>query len=93
MRAQSDAEAGGSAGLELAGYLDWPGLLLLQSISWTSVFCDAHNPFDCVSAHAVRSRPLGYRIVAMLEVFTALFGVMSAGIFIAHALDGYRSRP
>jgi hypothetical protein len=28
----------------------------------------------------------------MLEAFTALFGVMSAGIFIAHAVDGYRSR-
>jgi len=28
----------------------------------------------------------------MLEVVTALFGVMSAGIFIAHAVDGYRSR-
>jgi hypothetical protein len=29
----------------------------------------------------------------MLEVFTAIFGVMSAGIFIAHAFDGYWSRP
>jgi hypothetical protein len=29
----------------------------------------------------------------MLEAFTALFGVMSAGIFIAHAIDGYWSRP
>jgi hypothetical protein len=28
----------------------------------------------------------------MLEALTALFGVMSAGIFIAHAVDGYRSR-
>ena len=28
----------------------------------------------------------------MLEAVTALFGVMSAGIFIAHAVDGYRSR-
>jgi hypothetical protein len=28
----------------------------------------------------------------MLEAITALFGVISAGIFIAHALDGYRSR-
>ncbi|MGC2316694.1 MAG: hypothetical protein WA615_09380 [Bradyrhizobium sp.] len=26
----------------------------------------------------------------MLETVTALFGVMSAGIFIAHAIDGYR---
>jgi hypothetical protein len=28
----------------------------------------------------------------MLEAVTALFGVMSASIFIAHAVDGYRSR-
>jgi hypothetical protein len=28
----------------------------------------------------------------MLEAITAFFGVMSAGIFIAHAIDGYRSR-
>jgi hypothetical protein len=28
----------------------------------------------------------------MLDAITALFGVISAGIFIAHALDGYRSR-
>jgi len=29
----------------------------------------------------------------MLETITAVFGVMSAGIFLAHALDGYWSRP
>jgi hypothetical protein len=28
----------------------------------------------------------------MLEAFTAFFGIMSAGIFIAHAVEGYRSR-
>jgi hypothetical protein len=50
------------------------------------------NPFDCVSPRAVRFGPLGYRIVAMLEAFTAFFGVMSAGIFIAHACDCYWSR-
>jgi len=34
----------------------------------------------------------GSGIDTMLEVVTAFFGVMSAGIFIAHAVDGYRSR-
>jgi hypothetical protein len=29
----------------------------------------------------------------MLDVFTAFFGIISAGIFIAHACDGYWSRP
>ena len=28
----------------------------------------------------------------MLEAVAALLGVMSAGIFVAHAIDGYRSR-
>jgi hypothetical protein len=28
----------------------------------------------------------------MFEAVTAIFGVMSVGIFIAHAVDGYRSR-
>jgi hypothetical protein len=51
------------------------------------------NSFDCVAPCAVRLRPLGQGIVAMLEVFTAFFGIVSAGIFIAHACDGYLSRP
>jgi hypothetical protein len=51
------------------------------------------NSFDCVAPRAVSIRPLGQGIVAMLEVLTAFFGVMSAGIFIAHACDGYLSRP
>jgi hypothetical protein len=28
----------------------------------------------------------------MFEAVAAFFGVMSAGIFLAHAVDGYRSR-
>jgi hypothetical protein len=34
----------------------------------------------------------GSGIHTMFEAVTAFFGVMSAGIFIAHAVDGYRSR-
>jgi hypothetical protein len=30
-------------------------------------------------------------MITMLEAITAFLGVMSAGIFIAHAIDGYRS--
>jgi hypothetical protein len=29
----------------------------------------------------------------MLEAIAAVFGIMSAGIFLAHAIDGYWSRP
>jgi hypothetical protein len=50
------------------------------------------NSFDCVSARAVRSVALGFGIIAMLEAVTAFFGFVSAGIFLAHAVDGYRSR-
>jgi hypothetical protein len=51
------------------------------------------NPFDSISPLALRSMALKYWIIAMLlEAFTALCGVMSACIFIAHAYDGYLSR-
>jgi hypothetical protein len=53
--------------------------------------CDL-KPFDCVTACAVRSAPLGLGIIVMMEAVTAFFGVISAGIFLAHAVDGYRSR-
>jgi hypothetical protein len=29
---------------------------------------------------------------AMMETVTAIFGLVSAGIFLAHAFDGFRSR-
>jgi len=41
-------------------------------------------PFQCV-----RGAKDGF---AMIETVTALFGLISASIFLAHALDGYRSR-
>jgi hypothetical protein len=28
----------------------------------------------------------------MIEIMTAVLGLFSAGIFLAHAFDGYRSR-
>jgi len=28
----------------------------------------------------------------MMETVTAIFGLVSAGIFLAHAFDGFRSR-
>jgi hypothetical protein len=51
------------------------------------------NPFDCVSPHAVRSGRWVAGFIAMLDAFIAIFGVISAGIFIAHAVDGYWSHP
>lgn len=51
----------------------------------------ALNSFDCAGLQSVWcDRWVRDRI--MWETITAFFGVMSAGIFIAHAVDGYRSR-
>ena len=54
------------------------------------------NPFDCVGTPTVRFRYWLYqgseRIFVMFEAVTALLGVMSAGIFLAHAVDSYRMR-
>jgi hypothetical protein len=50
------------------------------------------NPFDCAAMRTVMSDRLGIRIITMLDAVTALFGVISAGIFLAHAVDGYWSR-
>jgi hypothetical protein len=50
------------------------------------------NTFDCARPRAVRSGRWVLGSVVMFEAVTAFFGVMSAGIFIAHAVDGYRSR-
>jgi hypothetical protein len=35
----------------------------------------------------------GSRTDAMIETVTAFFGFISASIFLAHAYEGYRSRP
>jgi hypothetical protein len=69
-----------------------PEIVLQEIISAPSKLGSLQNPFDCVSPLAVSSGSLGYRIIAMLDAITAFFCVVSAGIFIAHALDGYRSR-
>jgi hypothetical protein len=54
------------------------------------------NPFDCVWTPQIRFRRWldkgSERIFAMFEAVTALLGFMSAGIFLAHAVDSYRMR-
>jgi hypothetical protein len=70
-----------------------PQSVLQEIIIALSKLCFLRNPFDCVSPRAVRSVRWVSGFIGMLEAFTAFFGVMSAGIFIAHAVDGYRSRP
>jgi hypothetical protein len=50
------------------------------------------NLFDCVGMHVVCS-PAGRKgRFAMFETMTALMGLVGAGIFLAHAFEGIRSR-
>jgi hypothetical protein len=70
--------------------------LLHQNISGFAKLRAAGN-YREIPLTVRRRVPLGsgaghFGIVAMLEAVTAFFGIMSAGIFIAHAVDGYRSR-
>jgi hypothetical protein len=66
--------------------------VLQEIISALSEFGSLQNPFDYVPPLAVRSPTAGHGIITMLDAITAFFCVISAGIFIAHTLDGYRSR-
>ena len=66
--------------------------LLYQSISQARISTPARNPFDCARPDVVLSRPGAQRIFAMIETVTALLGLVSAGIFLAHAFEGFRSR-
>jgi hypothetical protein len=51
------------------------------------------NPFDCATRFFFAPAAVVSGMNTMLETITAVFGIMSAGIFLAHALDGYWSRP
>jgi hypothetical protein len=51
------------------------------------------NPFDCATRFAFAGDRWVAGLSTMLEAITAVFGIMSAGIFLAHAIDGYWSRP
>lgn len=65
--------------------------VLHQSIIALSKFGLDRNSFDCAARLAVLSHP-GRKDTAMIETVTAFFGLISASIFLAHALDGFRSR-
>jgi hypothetical protein len=50
------------------------------------------NLFDCATVESFCARAGAQRICAMIETVTAVMGLVSAGIFLAHAFEGYRSR-
>jgi hypothetical protein len=47
--------------------------------------------FDCAGRNRF-VRADARKDVVMIEMITVFFGLFSAGIFLAHAFDGYRSR-
>ena len=50
------------------------------------------NLFDCATVAVVLCIRGAQRICAMIEMVTALMALVSAGIFLAHAFEGYHSR-
>jgi hypothetical protein len=66
--------------------------LLPEIISRIPILAAVPNPFDCAASRTVLYRQ-GNWTTAMIETVTAIFGLLSASIFLAHAFEGYRSRP
>jgi len=66
--------------------------LLRQIISRMRFLIPTGNSFDCAAGHVVLFATGAQRIFAMIETVTAFLGLFSAGIFIAHAFEGFRSR-
>jgi hypothetical protein len=68
-----------------------PDDLLHQIISQARFSIFRRNSFDCAMRQSFC--PAGaQRTFAMIETITAFLGLISAGIFLAHAFDGFRSR-
>lgn len=50
------------------------------------------NLFDCASLQSFSPRAGANRKFVMIGTVTAVMGLVSAAIFLAHAFEGYRSR-
>src|SRR6266702_7282830 len=50
------------------------------------------NLFDCATPRSFCGLQGRKGSFAMIETVTAVLGLVSAGIFLAHAFEGYRSR-
>ena len=66
--------------------------LLRQIISRVRFSLRVRNSFDCAAGHVVLFAIGAQRIFAMIETVTAVLGLFSAGIFLAHAFEGFRTR-
>ena len=69
-----------------------PDMVLRQKLTPPRSRRAAWNLFDCARPQSFCRTRGGKEVIAMIETVTAVLGLVSAGIFIAHAFDGYRSR-
>jgi hypothetical protein len=66
--------------------------LLQQIITSSGSLALPRNLFDCATARSFCDAQGRKGTFAMIETVTAFLGLVSAGIFLAHAFEGYRSR-
>jgi len=66
--------------------------LLQQIITRPDLRRRPRNLFDCATARSFCGWQGRKGTFAMIETVTAVMGLVSAGIFLAHAFEGYRSR-
>ena len=65
--------------------------LLQQIITRPDLRFRQLNLFDCAAPQSFGAAG-AQRKLAMIETVTAVMGLVSAGIFLAHAFEGFRSR-
>jgi hypothetical protein len=65
--------------------------LLQQIITRPDLRFRQLNLFDCAAPRSFGAVG-AQRKLAMIETVTAVMGLVSAGIFLAHAFEGFRSR-
>jgi len=66
--------------------------LLQQIITRSGSSLQPLNLFDCATARSFCGLQGRKGSFAMIETVTAVMGLVSAAIFLAHAFEGYRSR-
>ena len=69
-----------------------PDSVLRQYLTVSRSHVKPLNLFDCARLQSFGHARGGKEVLQMIETVTAVLGLVSAGIFLAHAFDGFRSR-
>jgi hypothetical protein len=75
-----------------AGFADGVSPICCAKASVGGDFRGVRGILLTVRGGASFSHPGAQRIFAMIETVTAVLGLFSAGIFLAHAFEGFRTR-